>query len=190
VLHRILNWTGPVLATLLGTALLGGGVVAVVAGGPLWVRIPLIAGGVAAALFVARVTRHDPSDAVDGDAPWFEPEPDEPPRDEFEQMVLLAAAALPYDIRARTSNVAIVVEDEPPDGAPYLGLYRGYPLTMRSVWQSGAAPDKISIYRGPLERLYGADRERLVDEVNHVVRHEVAHHFGISDERLVEIDRY
>ena len=51
-------------------------------------------------------------------------------------------------------------------------------------------PDKITIYRGPLERLYGRDPERLHREVRRVVLHEIAHHFGISDERLVEIDRY
>jgi predicted Zn-dependent protease with MMP-like domain len=52
------------------------------------------------------------------------------------------------------------------------------------------APDKITIYRGPLERLSGADPERLRREIRRVVLHEVAHHFGISDERLREIDRY
>ena len=51
-------------------------------------------------------------------------------------------------------------------------------------------PDKISIYRGPLERHYGADRDRLLEEIRRVVLHEVAHHFGISDERLREMDRY
>ena len=51
-------------------------------------------------------------------------------------------------------------------------------------------PDKITIYRGPLVRLYGDDPDRLRREVRRVVLHEVAHHFGISDERLVEIDRY
>jgi len=51
-------------------------------------------------------------------------------------------------------------------------------------------PDKISIYRGPLERYYGFDPEALDREIRRVVLHEIAHHFGISDERLVEIDRY
>jgi len=51
-------------------------------------------------------------------------------------------------------------------------------------------PDKITIYRGPLERLYGHDPEVLRRNVAHVVLHEIAHHFGISDERLIEIDRY
>jgi predicted Zn-dependent protease with MMP-like domain len=52
------------------------------------------------------------------------------------------------------------------------------------------SPDKITIYQGPLERLYGGDPARLRDEIRRVVLHEVAHHFGISDERLIELERY
>ena len=59
------------------------------------------------------------------------------------------------------SNVAIFVEDEPPAGMPLLGLYQGYPLTTRTSGYVGVPPDRITIYRGPLERLYGADPERL-----------------------------
>ena len=88
------------------------------------------------------------------------------------------------------SNVEIVVEDEPPAGMPLLGLYQGVPLTRRGAFYGGVLPDKITIYRGPLERLYGANRERLGREIRRVVLHEVAHHFGISDQRLVEMDRY
>jgi predicted Zn-dependent protease with MMP-like domain len=86
--------------------------------------------------------------------------------------------------------VEIVVEEEPPGGQPLLGLYQGIPLTRRSSYYSGALPDKITIYRGPLERLYGHDLETLRRQVKRVVLHEIAHHFGISDERLIEIDRY
>jgi predicted Zn-dependent protease with MMP-like domain len=71
-----------------------------------------------------------------------------------------------------------------------LGLYQGIPLTRRSAQYGGVFPDKITIYRGPLGRLYGFDPERLRREVRRVVLHELAHHFGISDERLIEIDRY
>ena len=102
----------------------------------------------------------------------------------------MALDALPADIRAQMSNVAVVVEDEPPRGAPWLGLYRGVPLTRRSQGYAGALLDKITIYRGPLERLYGDDPDRLRREVQHTVWHEVAHHFGISDQRLVDLDRY
>ena len=109
---------------------------------------------------------------------------------EFEQSVEEALESLPPDLRGFMSNVAVVVEEEPPAGLPLLGLYQGVPLTRRGSAYAGVPPDKITIYRGPLERLYGRDRERLRREIRRVVVHEVAHHFGISDERLVELDRY
>jgi predicted Zn-dependent protease with MMP-like domain len=109
---------------------------------------------------------------------------------DFEQEVEDAVASLPRDLRDVISNVAIVVEEEPPAGQPLLGLYQGIPLTRRGSGYSGVLPDKITIYRGPLERLYGADRERLRRQIRRVVLHEVAHHFGISDERLEELGRY
>ena len=109
---------------------------------------------------------------------------------DFEQEVLAALDELPADLRNAMSNVSVVIEEEPPDGQPLLGLYQGIPLTDRTSWYSGVLPDKISIYRGPLERLYGSDPDRLRTQIRRVVLHEVAHHFGISDERLVEIDRY
>ena len=84
----------------------------------------------------------------------------------------------------------MALEDEPPDGRPLLGLYQGVPLTRRGTGYAGVLPDKITIYRGPLERRAAGDPGRLRAEVRRVVVHEIAHHFGISDERLVEIDRY
>jgi predicted Zn-dependent protease with MMP-like domain len=108
----------------------------------------------------------------------------------FEDYVQDALDSLPSDLRARMSNVEIVVEDEPPPGQPLLGLYQGVPLTRRSSTYGAVLPDKITIYCGPLVRLYAHDPERLRGEVRRVVLHEVAHHFGISDERLIEIDRY
>jgi predicted Zn-dependent protease with MMP-like domain len=109
---------------------------------------------------------------------------------DFEQIVQDALDSLPPDLRERMSNVEIVVEAEPPPGQRLLGLYHGIPLTQRGSNYSGVLPDKISIYRGPLERHYGHDPELLTQQIKRVVLHEVAHHFGISDERLIEIDRY
>ena len=109
---------------------------------------------------------------------------------DFEQLVRDALDSLPDDMRGLMSNVAVVTEDEPPAGQPLLGLYQGVPLTRRTTNYSGALPDKITIFRGPLERIYGGDPAVLRREVKRVVLHEVAHHFGISDERLVELDRY
>jgi predicted Zn-dependent protease with MMP-like domain len=109
---------------------------------------------------------------------------------DFEEAVTEALDSLPDDLRGFMSNVELVVEDEPPPGLPLLGLYQGVPLTRRTSFYAGVPPDKITIYRGPLERLYGQDPERLRSEIRRVVLHEIAHHFGISDERLRELDRY
>jgi predicted Zn-dependent protease with MMP-like domain len=109
---------------------------------------------------------------------------------DFERSVQEAIDTLPPELDKYMSNVAIVIEGEPPNGLPLLGLYQGYPLTSRGSGYAGVPPDKISIYPGPLERLYGADPERLRAEIRRVVLHEIAHHFGISDERLRELDRY
>jgi predicted Zn-dependent protease with MMP-like domain len=110
--------------------------------------------------------------------------------DRFEDWVLEAVDSLPDELRDAMSNVAVVVEDEPPPGQPLLGLYQGLPLTRRGGSYAGVAPDKITIFRGPLERFYGADPVELRRQIRRVVLHEIAHHFGISDERLVELDRY
>jgi predicted Zn-dependent protease with MMP-like domain len=112
------------------------------------------------------------------------------PAERFEKYAQDAVDSLPSDLRGYMSNVEIVVEDEPPPGQPLLGLYQGVPLTRRSSQYGGALPDKITLYRGPLTRLYGHDTDLLGREVRRVVLHEIAHHFGISDERLIEIDRY
>jgi predicted Zn-dependent protease with MMP-like domain len=108
----------------------------------------------------------------------------------FEEYAQDALESLPADLRAQMSNVEVVVEEEPPPGQRLLGLYQGVPLTRRGSYYGGVLPDKITIYRGPLERLYGANPETLRRQIRHVVLHEVAHHFGISDERLEEMGRY
>src|SRR5437667_10841040 len=108
---------------------------------------------------------------------------------DFEECAQEALDSLPPELRDAMSNVAIVIEEEPPGGQPLLGLYQGVPLTRRTSSYTAVPPDKISIYRGPLERYFGRERERLRDEIKHVVLHEVAHHFGISGERLREMGR-
>jgi len=108
----------------------------------------------------------------------------------FEDLVEEAVASLPDDLREFMSNVAVVVDDEPPAGLPLLGLYQGVPLTHRTTAYAAVPPDKITIYRGPIERIAGGDPDRLRNQVRRVVLHEIAHHFGISDERLRELDRY
>ncbi|AYY15689.1 metallopeptidase family protein [Actinobacteria bacterium YIM 96077] len=83
-------------------------------------------------------------------------------------------------------NVVILVEDEPPADAPeLLGLYEGTPLTERGDY-SGVLPDTVRLFRLPIVRLCET-REEVVDEVLVTVVHEIAHHFGIDDDRLHEL---
>jgi predicted Zn-dependent protease with MMP-like domain len=119
-------------------------------------------------------------------------------RREFEELVLQALEGLPPDIRRLIDNVEIVVEREPtveqleaagidPDSDETLfGLYEGVPLTERGVDYGLVLPDRITIFQGPLEELC-ASREEIMHEVRTTVVHELAHHFGISDERLREL---
>ncbi|MDQ3680414.1 MAG: metallopeptidase family protein [Actinomycetota bacterium] len=113
--------------------------------------------------------------------------------DEFEQLVADALDGLPAELGRMMDNVAVVVEDGPtPEqlgdgGGTLLGLYEGVALTERSpLSYTGTMPDRITIFRGPICQL--ADNEaQLLDLVRTTVIHEVAHHFGISDDRLTEL---
>ena len=97
---------------------------------------------------------------------------------------------LPAEFREQMRNIEIVVEDEPSpeqlrgDGE-LLGLYEGVPLTDRGAMEP-YLPDRISIFRGPIERISASPR-RQADIVRDTVVHEIAHHFGISDKRLGEL---
>ncbi len=99
--------------------------------------------------------------------------------DPFEEAIDEALSSLPADLRAAISNLAIVVEDEPPDGR-LLGLYRGVPLPQRGWRRGGMFPAKVSIFRGPITRLAAGDADRLRREDRHVVLHELAHYIGIK----------
>jgi predicted Zn-dependent protease with MMP-like domain len=109
--------------------------------------------------------------------------------DVFEDAVAAALDSLPPEFRDAMKNVAVVVEDEPPPGERLYGLYEGVPLPERGR-DDPLMPDRITIFRGPLENDFSTDPKRLSAEVRRTVLHEIAHHFGIDDERLVEIDRY
>lgn len=110
--------------------------------------------------------------------------------EEFEETVQEALASLPADIAERIDNVDIQIAEEAPGRPNLLGLYQGVPLTRRTSGYVFALPDRITLYRRPIERVAGHDRARLRAEIRHVVLHELAHHFGISDDRLREIGRY
>jgi predicted Zn-dependent protease with MMP-like domain len=108
----------------------------------------------------------------------------------FARLVARALDELPAEFRERMRNIEIVVEDEPSpeqlrgDGE-LLGLYEGVPLTERGAMEP-YLPDRISIFRGPIERISASPR-RQADIVRDTVVHEIAHHFGISDKRLGEL---
>jgi predicted Zn-dependent protease with MMP-like domain len=110
--------------------------------------------------------------------------------EELGALALAAFDELPAKFRERVANLAFVIEDEPPPGKRWLATYQGIPLTHQSTWIPFQLPHKVTIYKGPLLRLVGDDRARLDEEVRHLVRHELAHYFGISDARLIEIDAY
>jgi predicted Zn-dependent protease with MMP-like domain len=103
----------------------------------------------------------------------------------FEDHVRRALDSLPPGLRRALDNVEIVVEDENPEDPDLFGLYEGTPLTERGDW-AGALPDRISIYRLPLEESFPDPRE-LEDEIRITVLHELAHYFGIDEERLEEL---
>ena len=104
----------------------------------------------------------------------------------FEEHVEEALASLPADLRRAMSNVEIVVEDENPEDHDLFGLYFGIPLTERGDY-AGVLPDKIAIYRLPLEGEFGGDPAVLQEEIRITVLHEIAHHFGIDEDRLEEL---
>ena len=105
----------------------------------------------------------------------------------FEAHVRAALAGLPPELQRAMENVVIVVEDENPEEPDLYGLYFGIPLTERGEAYSGVLPDKIAIYRIPLEEEFGDDPELLEEEIRITVVHEIAHHFGIDDDRLTEL---
>ncbi len=107
--------------------------------------------------------------------------------EEFDRLVGEALDGIPPELARLMDNVAVFVEPEPPaDDPDLLGLYEGTPLTERGEWYSGVLPDRITIYRGPTLRMC-EDADEVVDEVRVTVVHEVAHHFGIDDDRLHEL---
>jgi predicted Zn-dependent protease with MMP-like domain len=112
-------------------------------------------------------------------------------REQFEDLVMEALDSLPPWVRERLENIELILEERPPRGEPnLLGRYHGVPLTSRGQFHSGPTfPDTITLYQRTIERV-ARDEEHLREVIAHTVEHEVAHFFGISDDRLREIDRY
>lgn len=119
--------------------------------------------------------------------------------EKFEQLVARAIESMPEEIRERLENIDIIVADEPTrDQLMYsglrkdetlLGLYEGVPLTARTSGYSNVMPDKITIFQKPIE-VACKNENQITSKIQQVVRHEIAHHFGIDDDRLKELRRY
>ena len=103
----------------------------------------------------------------------------------FEDEVRAALDELPAHIAGALENLVVVVEEENPEDPDLFGLYHGVPLPERGD-ASGLLPDKISIYRIPLEESF-EDPEELRQEIRITVLHELAHYFGLDDERIAEL---
>jgi len=119
-------------------------------------------------------------------------------RKEFERLVAEAVKALPGEFLSRLQNVDIVVENAPtreqlrenrlPHGHTLLGLYEGVPLTSRGAHYGLVLPDKITIFQEPIETRCN-NPSQIITEIRDVVRHEIAHHFGMSDARLKQLEK-
>jgi predicted Zn-dependent protease with MMP-like domain len=112
----------------------------------------------------------------------------------FYELVERALEGLPPELSALLDNVAIVVDDWPEYSTPLVaddlddtlyGLYEGVPLTQRGAGYYGTLPDRITIFRGPLERDF--PREELEEQIRITLVHEIAHHFGFDEDHLEEL---
>ena len=118
-------------------------------------------------------------------------------RQRFEELVSKALSSLNEEFRSKLENVVIGVQDWPTQDqlatvdlrhrTELLGLYEGVPLTDRGIHYNLVPPDRITIFQRPVETICATDEE-IEEEVTAVLYHEIAHHFGIGDERLEEIE--
>lgn len=120
-------------------------------------------------------------------------------QEEFAQLVTRAVEGLPPEFLDKLDNVDIVVEEYPTParlrksglrrGETLLGLYEGVPQTRRGSHYGTVLPDKITLFQKPIEAKCRSDA-RVYEEIKRVLKHEIAHHFGISDARLREIEKW
>jgi predicted Zn-dependent protease with MMP-like domain len=118
-------------------------------------------------------------------------------RSEFEELVISALRGLPRSIKKKMKNVDVVVEEraskelldemELRSAFELLGLYQGIPLDQRGFYYGNVLPDKITLFQVPIESLC-TTREEMEEKIREVVVHEVGHYFGLSDERLRELE--
>ena len=118
--------------------------------------------------------------------------------EEFEELVTAAISTLPEKFRERMENIVVVIESLPSQEllremkikSPYglLGLYRGIPYTRRGIWYRNVMPDKIIIFKKPIE-VRCKNKEEIKESVRKVVIHEIGHYFGLGEADLRKIER-
>ena len=109
------------------------------------------------------------------------------PRELFEELVRAALDGVPAELAALVDNCVVLVEDDPPAGTPdLLGVYEGTPLTARGQGYTMALPDRITVFRNPILAICETEQE-ILEQVRITVAHEIAHHFGIDDDRLHDL---
>ena len=121
-------------------------------------------------------------------------------RKEFEAIVVDALKELPKQFKDKLQNIEVVIEEEPDMDAVrtlglgaegrLLGLYQGVPLKNRTHYYGMVMPDKITLYKQNIEQACKLKEANIREEVKHVVQHEIAHHFGISDKQLKDMGIY
>lgn len=104
----------------------------------------------------------------------------------FDELVSDALDLIPPELAAAMDNVVVLVDERHPEEPDLLGLYEGVALTERDSDYSGALPDAITIYRAALLDVCESEQQ-VIEEVAVTVIHEIAHHFGIDDERLHQL---
>lgn len=120
-------------------------------------------------------------------------------REDFEQLVDDAMAQLPRALASRIENLAVKIQDRPThaqlqrwviqEDEELLGFYEGVPLSERTTGYAMVTPDIIYVFQRAIESTCAEEKD-IRGEVQRTVRHEIAHHFGIDDDRLEELDRY
>ncbi|MBA2551555.1 MAG: metallopeptidase family protein [Nocardioidaceae bacterium] len=111
----------------------------------------------------------------------------EMPDEDFDYLVELAFARIPPALTGLLDNVVLFIEDDAPAHDPdLLGFYDGTPLTERGDTYAATLPDRIVVYRGPILAMCESEAE-VIEEIRITVAHEIAHHFGIDDDRLHEL---
>ena len=118
---------------------------------------------------------------------------------QFERYINEAILSLPEALREKIENLAFVLEDEPRTatlqerGIKFngllLGLYQGIPLIRRSRGYNGVLPDKITLFKKPIETLAGPEEEKIRKLIHKVVYHEIGHYFGFNEEKVREWER-